>query len=128
MKRNDLTGKRFGMLTVVELAECNGMSKWLCHCDCGNDKVILGGNLTSGKSKSCGCTVKAHGDSTSKLYAVHKQMRDRGICDEWFNYLDFRDWAISNGYSEGARFQRIDRNAPFGPDNCEIKGKSPIDE
>lgn len=59
----DLTGQRFGMLTVIERAEDQiGPSgrhrvRWLCQCDCGSaPKSILAGHLKSGKITSCGCT------------------------------------------------------------------------
>ena len=53
MKRNDLTGKRFGMLTVIGLAECNGMSKWTCRCDCGNECVYNTKQLIENVKISC---------------------------------------------------------------------------
>lgn len=48
----DLTGRRFGSLKVISYAD---NSKWLCKCDCGNEKVVDSYNLTSGHTKSCGC-------------------------------------------------------------------------
>ena len=54
----DLTGKRFGRLIVIEISEerrSNGSCKWLCKCDCGNEKVIVGDYLKRGDVKSCGC-------------------------------------------------------------------------
>lgn len=53
MKLIDLTGNRYGKLTVVERFGTTG-SRWLCKCDCGETKVILGANLKSGKSTTCG--------------------------------------------------------------------------
>ena len=57
MRTLNLTGKRFGKLLVI--AE-NGRSKfgasmWLCRCDCGNEKTIIGSSLTKGDTQSCGC-------------------------------------------------------------------------
>lgn len=53
----DLVGRRFGRLTVVKEAGRNqhGQVKWLCRCDCGNEKIVLADNLRSGSTKSCGC-------------------------------------------------------------------------
>lgn len=53
----DLTGKKFGHLSVVKRVESSkhGKSRWLCQCSCGNKKVIVGEQLNSKKSKSCGC-------------------------------------------------------------------------
>ena len=58
----DLTGKRFGKLTVVSRAENNknGGAMWNCVCECGNTTVTWGANLRSGKSKSCGCNSIQH--------------------------------------------------------------------
>lgn len=56
MKRIDLTGQRFGRLTVIRYdhAEHDG-AHWLCKCDCGTEKVIAGYLLRNGATKSCGC-------------------------------------------------------------------------
>ena len=60
----DLTGQRFGRWTVIRRAgshACNsdGLATtfplWLCRCDCGNEGIVIGENLKSGKSRSCGC-------------------------------------------------------------------------
>lgn len=57
-KIKDITGIRFGKLTVETLADkrgTNGAVYWLCKCDCGNDKVVAASNLRNGSVKSCGC-------------------------------------------------------------------------
>lgn len=56
----DLTGQRFGRLEVLYR---NGSTKnhqaiWHCKCDCGNEKDIIGNDLRSGKTTSCGCYRK----------------------------------------------------------------------
>lgn len=56
----DLTGQRFGRLTVMSRASNKGKDTcWncICHCNCGNEVevVVLGGNLVSGHTTSCGC-------------------------------------------------------------------------
>ena len=52
----DLTGQRFGYLTVIEFAgSWDGQRHWRCKCDCGNEKIVTTGNLRSGNTKSCGC-------------------------------------------------------------------------
>ena len=54
----DLTGQKFGMLTVLERDYSRkGAGYWFCICDCGNKppKSIKASNLKSGNSKSCGC-------------------------------------------------------------------------
>ena len=88
---NDLTGKRFGRLTVIERAEnlpnrTNAM--WHCVCDCGTEKNCRGAHLTREKILSCGCqgrenSIKAklkHGDTQgehSRLYGVWCNMKNR---------------------------------------------------
>lgn len=64
-KRKDLSGQRFGKLTVISLdhrsSTPNGTIKnyWLCKCDCGKEKVIRGDALLNGYSTSCGCVRSA---------------------------------------------------------------------
>lgn len=56
----DLTGKKFGRLTVLKRAknDKNGSTKWLCRCDCGNERIISGKSLRNGHTQSCGCLNK----------------------------------------------------------------------
>lgn len=53
----DLTGRKFGRLTVLERAHehHDNNTYWLCQCDCGNVKEIAAHHLKSGATKSCGC-------------------------------------------------------------------------
>ena len=54
--RLDLTGQRYGQLTVLRPAESIGdKTTWLCRCDCGNEVVVKTRYLRSGHVKSCGC-------------------------------------------------------------------------
>lgn len=59
-KINDLTGQKFGRLTVIKRDESSpkGRSKWICQCDCGNTISVLRNHLTCGTTKSCGCIKK----------------------------------------------------------------------
>ena len=58
-KFQDLTGKTFGKLTVINFSQKEGKKiKWKCRCDCGNETVVNGENLVSGHTKSCGCIHK----------------------------------------------------------------------
>lgn len=53
----DLTGQRFGRL-VVEGLESRAPTKnrrWICRCDCGTRRKILGTSLRGGMTHSCGC-------------------------------------------------------------------------
>lgn len=65
MKLKDLTGQRFGRLTVVKrdgtYVSPDGLTttpKWRCKCDCGNETVVIGRNLKDGRTRSCGCLRK----------------------------------------------------------------------
>lgn len=56
----DLTGQKFGKLTVLKLADERtnaGGAKWVCKCECGNFKEVSGKALQCGDTMSCGCLV-----------------------------------------------------------------------
>jgi hypothetical protein len=53
MQRLDLAGRRFGRLMALEYIP--EKKKWRCVCDCGTEKLISKGNLSSGATRSCGC-------------------------------------------------------------------------
>ena len=99
--------------------------------------------LSNGKiAKTCGKhrgkennNNYGHGESGTKLYDVwsaikqrclNKKSKDyknyggRGItiCPEWLDFIPFRDWALSNGYSEGLQIDRINNNEGYNPENC----------
>ena len=67
----DLTGQRFGRLTVTErTVSPSGRPMWLCVCDCGNDAVVSGDSLRRGVTKSCGCLSKQKAWSTGPVDLV----------------------------------------------------------
>lgn len=98
---NDLTGQKFGKLTVIKRAGSTKYhcANWECLCDCGNKKIISGNSLTTGKTKSCGCICKEinnsfkHGHSKrnrqSKIYITWKNMKAR--CNKT-NNKRCKDW------------------------------------
>ena len=59
----DLTGQRFGMLTVLsrdgtyksENDPYSSIPTWRCRCDCGQETIVMGNNLKYGATRSCGC-------------------------------------------------------------------------
>lgn len=55
-----LAGERFGRLTVLQPSGRNadGAITWECLCDCGNKAVVVGKNMKSGNTTSCGCRKK----------------------------------------------------------------------
>lgn len=68
---NNILEKRFGKLLVIKESGRDkwGQVIWLCKCDCGNERIVTGGNLrTRGNKNSCGC-VKA--ERFRKTYTKH---------------------------------------------------------
>lgn len=146
MKLIDLTGQKFGRLTVIKRFnnKNNRHTQWICKCECGNECIVNADNLKKGHTQSCGClsreqaviTNTIHGLSKTKIHKVwdtmiqrttnpnnssYKKYGGRGIrvCEEWRNnFKTFYDWAISNGYKEGLSIDRIDVNGNYEPSNC----------
>lgn len=145
-KLNDLSGMRFGRLTVV--ARDNSVrhkTKWFCLCDCGNTISVYAYSLKNGNTKSCGCLQRqvasvlntTHGaSSNSRLYSIWLNMKNRcfnihhrdycryggrgiSVCQEWADsFVVFRDWSMSNGYDDTKTIDRIDNNQNYTPSNC----------
>lgn len=144
MKKIDIIGKKFGRLTVVSYSHSKGYRHYyLCKCDCGNEKIILKGNLLQGYTQSCGCLQKERASDAHSLpdgyhhlqhiyrgmvkrcYDVndpnYKRYGARGIkiCEQWLNDNNsFREWAVSHGYREDLQIERIDNDGNYCPENC----------
>lgn len=147
-KYRDLTGERFGRLTVVGQAG-RGNSKqilWKCECDCGGTAIVPTYHLNSGHTKSCGChrretatevgaQHKKHGMTGNRMYRIWRGMRQRcmdpnyhsfreyggrgiTICPAWGDFEAFRDWALANGYQDNLTLDRKDTNGPYSSENC----------
>lgn len=147
---NDLTGKTFGRLKVIARSKNNkwGDSQWVCKCDCGNIKIILGKNLVNGRTRSCGCLLSEkskermkkiatkHGKSNLRINKTYRSMKERcynenskdyknyggrgiKICNEWLDdFMNFYNWAINNGYADNLTIERINVNGNYEPNNC----------
>lgn len=67
MSLDDLTGREYGELVVIERATNgkNEIVKWLCACSCGNLTILRGYSITAGITISCGCK-KSDGNTYRK--------------------------------------------------------------
>lgn len=143
----DLTGQRFGRLTVLEYAGVakNRNAKWKCKCDCGEVCVVSSSSLLTGHTQSCGCL---HKERTSESHATHGMSRThifenwqdirrrcfdprrkayknyggRGItvCNEWRNdFQAFFDYVSKlDHFGEGGySIDRINNNGNYEPGN-----------
>lgn len=129
----NLMGRRFGKLTVVAEAPKNssGKVRWLCRCDCGKERIVIGTFLTTGRITSCGCEKNAK----QRLYQIWADMIARcnnpniacwkyyggkgvEVCAEWMKFANFKAWAETTGYSNDLTIDRIDSDGNYEPSNC----------
>lgn len=142
----DLTGQRFGRLTVLERAGGGHSVTWKCQCDCGGMAIVSSSHLTHQDTKSCGCLRKeatskqfrTHGAAThgkrSREYNIWLAMHDRcnnknntafndyggrgiTICERWEN--SFESFLADMGHCpKGHTIDRIDNDKGYSPGNC----------
>ena len=119
----DLTGQRFGRLVCLEYAGADKrrVSLWRCTCDCGNETIIRGTDLTRkrGAVQSCGCLQREklaenrpkdyhtinikHGWRHHRLYNIYNNMKQRCYnentpCYKWYGGKGVRicdEWLAS---------------------------------
>lgn len=147
MKFEDLTGMKFGRLTVIRRAPNSPSSpttRWFCICECGNETISYASRLKDGTTVSCGCYGREkvreaaikHGGRSTRLYHIWSMIKQRtnnpkhtaynhyggrGIqmCNEWQNdFTAFRDWALNAGYTDLLSIDRIDNDGNYEPSNC----------
>ena len=142
--RVDLSGQKVGRLTVVGHVgkTKQGASKWLCECECGTVKHVVGSGLKNGSIKSCGClraeiileTNTKHGMYKTYIYKFWSGMRNkctnmntprygdyggRGIkfSEQWESFDNFyKD--MGERPSEQHIIGRMDINGNFEISNC----------
>jgi len=70
----DLVGQRFGSwLVLAKGSSTRGLTRWLCRCDCGVERTVIGVHLRQGRSLSCGCTSRKL--TTTEVRAIRLDRR-----------------------------------------------------
>ena len=91
-------------------------------CKCKGYKVERLGITTHGESRTKLYEIwtSMHGRCKHKSYQSYKYYGGRGICvcDDWKDYLKFKELALSHGYEDGLSLDRIDNNSQYCPENC----------
>ncbi len=134
----DLTGMKFGHWTVLRLdLGKRHPTKWLCVCECGQDRTVQAGHLKSGASTNCGCKrvpVIKHGQARtgrfSKKYMTWRAIKSRCnhlshpsseyyhglLCTHWQNYENF-DADVEDPPRDNLTIDRIDNTKGYEPGN-----------
>lgn len=136
--RKDLTGQRFGKLTVLSLLDKrhNNHRVYLCQCDCGKQVEAIHSSLNNKHRSSCGCLAKPlRGLSKTHFYkkwvnmhrrcyqphnAQYHRYGARGVrvCDKWHAFLSFYE-DMSPSYFPGATLDRKENDGDYSPQNCQ---------
>lgn len=141
----NLAGLRFNRWTVIAYAgvKSNGKSTWLCKCDCGTKKIVIGDLFKQGRSKSCGCLSSeiakknstTHGMYGTTEYRIWTQMNSRcsnskatgfkyyggrgiTVCDEWEASFEAFLRDMGKRPSTSLTLDRINNNRGYSKDNC----------
>ena len=113
------------------------------ECVCGKNLRTRTADVKTGHTKSCGCQkntlitkskIKHNGKGT-RLYRIWKDMNNRTtnpnnssfehygkkgivVCNEWKDFVIFKEWALSNGYNNTLTIDRINNDGNYEPNNC----------
>jgi hypothetical protein len=95
----DRTNDKHGRLTVISHAGKDTRNKhlWLCLCECGNEKIVVSDNLSSGKSNSCGCLKSEFLARSGNQYGVYKD-RESALLKVQYSHLKRRN--ESKGFTD----------------------------
>lgn len=121
--RSDLTGMRFGRLTVLRFDRYETRlhsAVWRCLCDCGNETSVSATNLKSGHTTSCGCALQAAQQSTETRVEALKRSPLTGAFE---TNIRAKCFALSNGRQSWD----IRNLSKFVRDNAELFGITPGD-
>jgi hypothetical protein len=94
----DLAGKKFGRLLVLHRTENRrwGHTSWLCQCECGVEKKVLGELLRDGRAVSCGCYGT---EQRKKLWSFRKDKLPEGVAARRLLVYKWMQQARRNGKS-----------------------------
>jgi hypothetical protein len=91
----NLTGQKFGKLSVVSLGELRVFDFntkhrrpfWKCVCECGNESLVIGHALLSGRTKSCGCLSSEITKTRNTTHGLTIQPGMRKVCLAWADMM-----------------------------------------
>lgn len=140
-----MIGEKFSRLTLISEVRTGPRNRisYVCLCDCGEKRVVLKENLTTGRQKSCGCLSremakkicerkKTHGMYKTRVYKIWAQMKRRcqvpsngayerygakgiTVCDRW---KDFENFYADMGDDNGLTIDRINNELGYFKENC----------